>query len=62
MSKTIFPYCLYPKGEVIDDAKDTIFEYARWQNYRSALTSIIGLITDANIVGVMIASGEIGPQ
>lgn len=58
MGKTASPYCLYEEGEVIDDAEHTVFECARWQSYRSVLTSIVGTITAANIVGVMIASSE----
>ena len=40
----------------------TVFECARWQNYRSELISTIGTTTAANIVFIMIASREIGPQ
>ena len=58
MGKATSPYCLYEAGEVIDDAEHTVFECARWQSYRSVLTSIVGLITAANIVGVMTASSE----
>ena len=32
------------------------FEYARWQNYRYVLMPIIGTITAANSLGVMIAN------
>ena len=35
-----------------------MFEYTRWQSYRSVLMSTIGTITAANIVSVMIASRE----
>ena len=56
MDKTASLYCLYEEGEVIDDAEHTVFECARWQSYRSVLTSIIGTITAANIVVVMIAN------
>ena len=58
MGKIAFPYCLYEEGEVIDDVERNVFECARWQNYRSELTSIIGTITTANIVWVIIASRE----
>ena len=58
MDKTACPYCLYEEREVIDDAEDTVFLCAHWQSYRSVLTSIIGTIKAANIVGVMIASRE----
>ena len=58
MSKTASPYSLYEEGEIIDYAEHTVFECARWQGYRSELTSTIGTITAANIVGVMIASRE----
>ena len=54
MGKTASPYCLYEKGEIIDDAEHTVFECARWQSYHSELTPTIGTITAANIVGVMI--------
>ena len=47
-------YFLSEEGEVIDDPEHTIFECARWQSYRSVLTSIIGTIMAANLVGVMI--------
>ena len=50
--------CLYEEGEVMDDAEHTIFECARWQKYRSALTSIIEMIMAANIIRVMIMSRE----
>ena len=58
MGKTATPYCLYEEGKVIDDAEYTVFEYTRWQSYRSVLTLIIGSFTAANIVGVIIASRE----
>ena len=52
MGKTIaFPYCLYEEAEVIENAERTVFECARWQSYRSELTSTIRTITAANIVG-----------
>ena len=54
--KAASSYCLYEEGEVIDNAMHTVFEYAHWQSYRSVLMSIIGMITVANIVRVMIAS------
>ena len=43
---------------MIDDSEHTVFECARWHSYRSELTSTIGMITAANIVGLMIASRE----
>ena len=49
-------YYVSKEGEVIDGAERTVFEYVSWQNYRSELTSVIGTITAANIVGDMIAS------
>ena len=49
---------LYEKREVIDDAKHTVFEYARWQSYCAVLISVIGTIRAVNIVEVMIASRE----
>ena len=55
MAKTGSPYCLYEEGELIDDAEHTVFNWAR---YRSVLTTAIGMITAANIIGVMIASRE----
>ena len=56
MSKTVSDYCLYEEGEVIDHAGDIFFECVRWQSYRSVLTSVIGMITAAKIVAVMIVS------
>ena len=56
MSKTAFLYCLYGEEKEIDDTEHTVFECARWQSYRSVLTSIIETITAADIVGVMIVS------
>ena len=52
MGKTTFPYCPYnEKGkQVIDDTGH--------QSYRSLVTPIIGTITAANIVAVIIASRE----
>ena len=44
-------YCLYEDGEAIVDEEHTVFECANWH-------SIIGMITAAIIVGVMIASRE----
>ena len=41
IGKTASPYYLYEEGEVIDDAEHTFFECARWQSYRSLMTSII---------------------
>ena len=58
MGKTAMPYCPYEEEEVIDDAEHTVYEFTRWQSYRSELTSIIGTITAVNIIGVMIASRE----
>ena len=62
MQSTLFSnvhaYSLYEEGKVIYDAEHTVNECARWQSYRSLLTSIIGTITAANIVGIMIASNE----
>ena len=58
IGKTASPYCLYEEGEIIDDAEHTVFECARWQTYRSELTSTIRTIADANIIGVMTASRE----
>ena len=58
MGKTASPYCLYEEGELIEDAEYTVFECAHWQSYCSILASIMGTITAANIVGVMIASRE----
>ena len=58
MGRTASTYCLYEEREVIDDAEHTVFECARLQNYHPVLTSIIGTITAANTVGVMIASRE----
>ena len=58
MDKSAYPYCLYEEGEVNDDAEHTVFKCARWQSYGSVLSSIIGTITAANIVAVMIASRE----
>ena len=58
MGKTDFSYCHYEEGEVIDVAEHFDFECARWQRYCSVLTSIIGTITGANIIGVMITSME----
>ena len=58
MGQTASPYCLHEEGEVIDDADNTVLECALWQSYCSVLTSIIGMITAANIIGVMISSGE----
>ena len=58
MGKIASSYCLYEEEEIIDDAEHTVFECARWQTYRSELTSTIGTITAANIVGVMIVSRE----
>ena len=58
MGKTASPYCLCEEGEVIDDAKHTVFECARWQSYRSVLMAIIGTITVANIVVFMITSRD----
>ena len=58
ISKTASYYCLYEEGEIIDIAEYTVFGCARWQSYRSELTSTIGTITAANIVGVMIPSRE----
>ena len=49
-------YRVTEEGKVIEDAEHTILECARWLSYRSVLTSVIGMITAANIVGVMIAS------
>ena len=49
IGKTASPYCLYEDGEVIDDAGHNVFECARWQIYRSVLTSVIGTITAVNI-------------
>ena len=56
LGKTASPFCLYEEGEVINDAKHTVFECVGWQNYRSVLTATIGTMTATNIVGVMIAS------
>ena len=56
MGKTASLYYLYEEEEIIDDAKHTVFECARWQSYRSELTYTIVSITAANIVGVMITS------
>ena len=56
MGKTASPYFLYEEGEIIDDAEHTVFQCSGWQSYRFELTSAIGTITAANIVGVMIAS------
>ena len=53
MNKTASPYYLYEEGEVVDDTEYTVFECARWQSYRSVLTSTIDVI-----VGVMIACRE----
>ena len=51
------PYCLYDKGEVIDDAEHTVFECAHWQrSYHSVLTSIIVTIMAAKIGRDMITS------
>ena len=58
MGKTASPFYLYEEGEVIDDAEHRDFECASWQSYRSVLTSIIGTMTAANIVRVMIVSKE----
>ena len=52
MSKTASHYSLYKNAE------HTVFEYAHRQNYRSLLTSIIGTITAANVIEIMIASRE----
>ena len=56
MGKTAFPYDLYGEGKITDDTEHTAFKCARWQSYRSVLTSVIGTDTAANIVGVIIAS------
>ena len=56
MGKTY--YYLYKEQEVIDDAEHTVFECARWQIYRSVLTSVIGGSTIINIVVVKIRSRE----
>ena len=56
MNKTATPYCLYEEGEIVEEAEHTAFEVARWQIFRSVLTLIIGTITAANIVEVMIAN------
>ena len=37
---------------------NTVLECVRWQSYQSILMSVIGTITAANIVGVVIASRE----
>ena len=58
MDTTAFPYSLYEEVEVIDDAEHTVFKCASWQSSSSVLTSAIGTITYANIVGVMITSKE----
>ena len=58
MGKIGSPYCLYEEGEVSNDEEYTVFLCARWQSYRSVLTSIMGTITVANIIRVMIASWE----
>ena len=60
MGKTASPYCLYEKGQIIDDAEHTVFECTRWQSYRSELTSTIGTITASKIVEVMIARNHRG--
>ena len=49
------PYCLWEEGEVIDDAKHTVFECARWQSYCSVLMSIFGTIT----AGKLVLSGKL---
>ena len=58
MGKTASSYSVYEEVEVIDDAQHTVFKFARWQSYRSVLTSKIGTITIANIAGVMFTSRE----
>ena len=55
---TTSPSSDYEEGEVINDAENTVFECAHGQSYRFVLTSIIGTITAANIVEIMIASRE----
>ena len=40
----------------------SVFECARWQSHRFELMSIIGTITAANIVEVMLRVGKIGPH
>ena len=57
LGKTAYPYCFSEEGELVDDgAQHTALEYTCRQSYRSALTSIIGTITAANIVRVMLVS------
>ena len=38
------PYCLYEEGKIIDDAEHIVYEYGRWQIFRSELTSTIETI------------------
>ena len=58
MGKTASAYCLYEEGAIINDAEHTVLDCARWQIYSSELTSTIGTITAAKIVGLLIASRE----
>ena len=56
MGKTASPYCLYEEGKIINDAEHAVFECARWQSYRSELTSTIGTITASRENGVSVAN------
>ena len=56
MGKTAYLCCLYKEGEVINDIDHPVFACARQQSYRFVLTPVIGTITVANMVEVMIAS------